>query len=69
MGLLKPAQSLDDLEEEKQLLQEKRSVLEEKVAIRGLEQKLGKGGWRLFSSNGKRSGFSVGRALAWLKAH
>ena len=69
MGIFNKDKSLEEMEEEHQLLKEKRNILEEKAAIKALEDRMGKGGWRAFSSNGKRSGFSVKSALNWLKGH
>lgn len=69
MGFFKKEQSIEEMEEEHQLLREKRSMLEERVAIKALEEKMGKGGWKRFSSNGKLNGFSLKSAMAWLKAH
>ena len=69
MGLFKKDASLEEMEEEHSLLKERRSMLEEKVAIKQLEERLGKGGWKLFSTNGKMSGFSPRNALNWLKSH
>lgn len=67
MPFTKP--SLSDLEEEEEYQRQNRKVLEEKVAIHELNQKLGKGGWKLFSSNGQKSGFSISKAIAWLRTH
>ena len=69
MGLLHKDKSLEEMEEEHQLLREKRSILEERAAIKAVEERMGKGGWRAFSSNGKMSGFSIKNALNWLKGH
>ncbi len=69
MGLLKSEKSLGEMEEEHEALKEKRSILEEKVAIKRLEEKMGKGSWRFFSSNGKRSGLSLSSIRSWLREH
>jgi len=64
---LMPQKSLADMEEEEEHLKQQRRLLEEKVAIKQLKDRLGQGGWKLFSSNGKKSGFSLQSALAWLR--
>ncbi len=69
MGFFKTEKSLADLEEETEYQKSKKELLQEKVAIKQLEERLGKGGWKMFSDNGKRSGFSLARAWSWLKAH
>ncbi len=72
MGFTNPFKSepsLSDLEEKEQFLDQKRKVKEEELAIKQLNDKLGEGKWKLFSSNGKKSGFSLSKALAWLKSH
>jgi hypothetical protein len=62
-----PQKSLADLEEEEEYTKQRRRVLEEKVAIRELEQRMGKGSWRHFSMNGKKSGLNVSSIINWLK--
>lgn len=62
-----PQKSLSELEEEEEYTKQRRRVLEEKVAIKQLNDRLGKGSWRHFSSNGKRSGFQISSAINWLK--
>ncbi len=69
MPLFGSEKSLSDIEQETEVAKSKRELLEEKVAIRQLEERLGKGGWRLFSNNGKRSGFSLSKAKQWLTDH
>ncbi len=69
MGLLKPDKSLSEMEEEIEYTKTKRQLLEEQAAIKQLEEKMGKGSWKIFSSNGKKSGLDTSRIVAWLKAH
>lgn len=69
MGLFSQDKSLDELEEEEAVVTKKRQILEQKVAIKALNERLGSGGWKAFSSNGKLSGFSPRRAMDWLKKH
>jgi hypothetical protein len=69
MGLFSREKSIEEMEEEHSILKERRSNLEEKVAIKQLEERLGKGGWKNFSSNGRLSGFSLRNAMNWLKSH
>jgi hypothetical protein len=63
-----PQKSLSDLEEEEEYSKQKHRVLEEKVAIAKLNQELkSHSAWKMFSSNGRRSGFSLAAAVNWLK--
>ncbi len=69
MGLLKADKSLAEMEEEIEYAKTKKELLQESVAIRQLEEKMGKGSWKLFSSDGTRKGFSLQKAWTWLKTH
>ncbi len=62
-----PQKSLAELEEEEEYTKQQKRVLEEKVAIHELKQRLGNGGWKMFSNNGRRSGFLLTAALNWLR--
>jgi hypothetical protein len=35
--------------------------------LKRLDDKLGKGGWKMFSSNGKIAGIDWGKVWVWLK--
>jgi len=60
--------TMEELEEEDGLLDAEISVAKKRAVLAAIDKKTGtKGGWRLFSSNGKMSGFSLSRAIAWLK--
>lgn len=60
--------TLEELEEEEGQLDAEISVARKRAVLAAVDQRMGeKGGWRLFSSNGKMSGFSLRRAVAWLK--
>ncbi len=64
-----PQKSLADLEEEEEYQKQSRKVLEEKVAIAKLNQELkSHSAWKMFSNNGKKSGFQLQSAINWLKA-
>ena len=56
-----------------QLLSQLSSDFEECVGedktMKQLNDRLGKGGWKAFSSNGKLNGFSLKSAMSWLKSH
>ena len=76
MGLFKKEASLEEMEEEYERKNEQlravktdREILEQKVAMKQLNDRLGKGGWKAFSSNGKLNGFSLKSAMSWLKSH
>ncbi len=72
MGFTNPFKSepsLSDLEEKEQFLDQKRKVKEEELAIKQLNDKLGEGKWKLFSSDKSRKGFNLKAALNWLKTH
>lgn len=58
MGLdaLKPHKSLEELEQEEEQKNLELSIAQKKMLIRKAEQKYGKGGWKLFSSDGFMSG-------------
>lgn len=60
--------TLEELEEEEGHLDAEISVARKRALLAAIDKKMGqKGGWRLFSSNGKMSGFSPSRAWHWLK--
>ena len=60
--------TLEELEEEEGLLDAEISVAKKRKILNAIDNRMGqKGGWGLFSSNGKLSGFSFSRAKAWLK--
>lgn len=60
--------TLDELEEEEGRLDTEISVARKRLMLRAIDRRMGrKGSWRLFSENGKLSGFSPSRALNWLK--
>jgi len=68
MGLL-PQKSLADMEEEHETLKQKRTNLEEKVAIAKLNQELkSHSAWKMFSSDGTKKSFNLQAAINWLKA-
>lgn len=67
MGLLTPRKSLEELEEEIEYSKTRRELLQEQAVIKEIEGKMGKGSWKMFSDNGKRSGFSLSKGLAWLR--
>ena len=61
-------QTLEELEEEEGQLDVEISVAKKRAILVAIDNRMGqKGGWRLFSSNGKMSGFSLSRAIAWLR--
>lgn len=60
--------SLEELEEENGELEAEISVAKKRAILRAIDKRMGeKGGWRRFSDNGKMSGFSLSRALHWLR--
>jgi len=60
--------TLEELEEEEGHLDAEISVARKRAVLAAVDRKMGqKGGWRLFSNNGKMSGFSLKRAINWLK--
>lgn len=60
--------TLEELEEEEGQLDAEISVARKRAILAAVDRKMGqKGGWRLFSDNGKMSGFSLRRAITWLK--
>ena len=69
MGILTPRKSLEELEEEIEYSKTKRDLLQEQAAIKEIEQKMGKGSWKMFSNNGQRSGLSLSKMLNWLRSH
>ena len=50
--------SLEELEEEDGKLDVEISVARKRAMIKAIEQREGKGSWRLFSSNGRLSGLN-----------
>ncbi len=62
--------TLEELEEEEGQLDVEISVAKKRKLLAAIDNRMGeKGGWRRFSINGKMSGFSLSRAIAWLKAN
>lgn len=67
MTFWKRKPTLGELEEELEVKKTQHEIAQEEAAIaelkaRGIQ-------WRDFSTNGKRSGFSLAGALQWLKNH
>ena len=54
--MLKPKKSIEELEQEDESTQLQLSIAEKKALMRKAEQRYGKGGWKLFSSDGFMSG-------------
>lgn len=69
MNLFKKEKTLADLQDEDERLDAELSVAQKRAILNKTEAKLGKGGWKRFSSNGKSSGFDFRRALNWLKSN
>ncbi len=69
MSFLKSEPTLAELQEKDDYLTTKLSVTRKQALINELEGKAGKGSWKLFSDNGKKSGISFSKVLAWLKNH
>ena len=72
----KKEKTLDELQEEDDRLSQELSILKKqqeaakiRLAMRQLDERGGKGFWRKFSDNGKSGGFSLGKAIAWLRSH
>lgn len=60
--------TLEELEEEEGSLDVEIRVAKKRKILNAIDKRMGqKGGWRLFSTNGKLSGFSLSRARAWLR--
>ena len=68
LDFLKPKKSLEELEEEIEYSKTKRELLQEQAAIKEIEQRMGKGSWKMFSSDGSRQRFSLSKALNWLRS-
>jgi len=66
--MAKEPKTLEELEEENTQLDTEISVAKKRKVLMAIDRRMGqKGGWRLFSDNGRMSGFSLTRALTWLK--
>jgi len=62
--------TLEELEEEEGHLDAEISVAKKRRILNAIDSRMGqKGGWRLFSDNGKMSGFNLRRAINWLKSN
>jgi uncharacterized lipoprotein YehR (DUF1307 family) len=69
MPLFKSRPTLQELQEQDEYLTTEVSVKKKQAAIKALEQRMGKGSWKIFSNNGKKSGISFDRIKNWLKTH
>ena len=67
--MFKRPQSLAELQEEDERLDTELSVAQKKAVIKQLDDKMGKGSWKIFSDNGKMSGLNWHRVLNWLKSN
>jgi hypothetical protein len=67
MSLLKKQKTLAELQEEDETLDTEISVSRKRLMLKRLDDKLGKGGWKMFSSNGKIAGIDWGKVWVWLK--
>ncbi len=61
--------SLAELQDKDEYLSTKLSIREKEAAIKELEQRMGKGSWKIFSSDGTKGGISWQRVYNWLKGH
>ncbi len=68
MSLFKRHKTLADLEEEEEQLDTEISVAKKRAMLREVDSRMGKGGWRKFSDNGKKSGINWARVWAWLRS-
>jgi hypothetical protein len=72
MGLFSKEKSLEELEQENQKLEVEHEIAKKQYNIAMLKKRLdakgGKGFWSKFTGNSGK-GFSVGKAVAWLKNH
>ena len=59
--------TLSELEDDLEYKKTEHEIAEEDAAISELKARGQK--WQDFSTNGKKSGFSLAGALAWLKSH
>ena len=69
MNLFKRQKTLAEIQEEDELAAANLSLTKKRAMIYRLERQMGKGSWRNFSDNGKRSGVNFGRVRAWLREH
>ena len=69
MSMFKRHKTLAELQEEDEYLDTEVSVTRKKAMIKALNARMGKGSWRLFSDNGKKSGLNWGRIKNWLKSN
>lgn len=66
--MAKEEKTLEELDEENGRLDTEISVARKRAILKAIDRKVGqKGSWRLFSDNGKMSGFSLSRAINWLR--
>lgn len=69
MGLFKSKPSLTELQEQDEYLTAEVSVRKKQAMIKQLERRMGKGSWKIFSSDGTHKGISFERIRNWLKTH
>lgn len=67
MSIFKRQRTLGELEEDLEYKKTAREIAEEDAAIARLKAQGQR--WQDFSTNGKRSGFSLGNAWSWLRSH
>jgi hypothetical protein len=56
MGFLRQPKTLDEIEEEAETASAELQLAEKKRLLKETERQYGKGGWKMFSFNGKMSG-------------
>ncbi len=69
MSIFKSEPSLSELQERDDFLTTKLSVTRKQALINELEGKAGKGSWKLFSDNQKKSGINFKAVWNWLRSH
>lgn len=69
MSLFKREKTLTEMQDEDDRLESEVSVARKRALLAQLNARAGKGSWKMFSSNNKKSGISWGRVWAWLRTH
>lgn len=69
MSIFRQPKTLAESQEEDERLTTEVSIARKRAMIRELERREGKGSWKMFSDNNKKSGINFSRVWAWLKTH
>ena len=69
MPFFKREKTLTEVQDEDDRLDTDVSIARKRALLAQLNARAGKGSWKMFSNNNKKSGISWSRVWAWLRTH